>query len=72
MDLGPHAFFIVASYAVTVLIIAALILRAWIDHRLQVRALADLEARGGKRRSHEVSTPRAAAGPSALPAPGGR
>ena len=39
------------SYVVTALVVAGLILRAVIDHRIQVRALADLEARGVGRRS---------------------
>jgi heme exporter protein D len=51
MALGPHAFFILAAYAVTALIVGALILRAIIDQRAQVRALADLERRGVARRS---------------------
>lgn len=51
MDLGPHAFFIVAAYAVSALVIAGLILRAVLDHRTQLLALADLEARGVRRRS---------------------
>ncbi len=46
-----HAGFIVASYAVTALVIAGLVLRAVIDHRAQTRALAELEARGAGRRS---------------------
>lgn len=51
MQLGPHAAFIIAAYAVAALAIAALI--AWViaDHRAQARLLADLEARGMKRRS---------------------
>ena len=53
MDLGPHAFFIVAAYAATALVVAALILNAVLDHRAQVRALAELEARGVTRRSQE-------------------
>jgi heme exporter protein D len=55
MDLGPHAFFILASYAAAALILAALILNAVLDHRAQVRALADLEARGVTRRSQDAS-----------------
>ena len=51
MDLGPHAFFIMAAYAVTAVIVGGLILRAVIDHRLQLRALAALEDRGVRRRS---------------------
>ena len=41
-----HTFFIAFSYALTALVMTGLILRAIIDHRIQVRALADLEARG--------------------------
>jgi heme exporter protein D len=51
MDLGPHAFFIVAAYAVTFVIVSGLILRAVLDHSAQVRALAELESRGIRRRS---------------------
>ena len=49
--LGPYAGFIVAAYALTALVIGALI--AWLvwDGRRQARALTDLEARGIKRRS---------------------
>ncbi|WP_445501246.1 heme exporter protein CcmD [Microvirga sp. G4-2] len=46
-----HTFFIVFSYALTALVIAGLTLRAVIDHRAQVRALAELESRGVGRRS---------------------
>ncbi|HZB63084.1 MAG TPA: heme exporter protein CcmD [Microvirga sp.] len=49
--MGTHAFFIAFSYALTALVIAGLILRAIIDHRMQVRALAELESRGVSRRS---------------------
>ena len=49
--MGQYTFFIALSYAVTALVIAGLILRAFIDHRAQVRALAELEARGVSRRS---------------------
>jgi heme exporter protein D len=51
MDLGPHWAFIVWSYALAVAAVAALV--AWIvlDHRLQLKTLADLEARGLRRRS---------------------
>jgi heme exporter protein D len=51
MDMGPHAFFILASYGVTAMVLAALILRAVFDHRVQLRALAELEGRGMRRRS---------------------
>jgi heme exporter protein D len=46
-----HTFFIVFSYILTALVVVGLILRAIIDHRIQVRALAELEARGIGRRS---------------------
>ena len=46
-----HTFFIVFSYVLTALVIAGLVLRAVIDHRAQVRALAELESRGIGRRS---------------------
>jgi len=51
MNLGPHADFIVAAYAVTVFAVAALV--AWIilDHAAQRRILGDLEERGVTRRS---------------------
>lgn len=54
MDLGPHAFFIIASYAVTAVIVGALIARAVLDHRSQRRKLAELEERGLRRRSSDV------------------
>ena len=57
MDLGPHAVFIVMAYAATGLIVAGLILRAALDHRAQVRALARLEARGLRRRSDSSPLP---------------
>ena len=49
--MGPHTGFILASYAVTAMVIGALVLRAILDHRAQVRALADVESRGMARRS---------------------
>lgn len=51
MDLGPHAAFIIASYALFALVLGLLI--AWLvaDGRRQAAALADLEARGVRRRS---------------------
>ena len=47
----PHAGFILAAYAVTALVIGGLVLRAALDHRAQTRALAELKARGIRRRS---------------------
>jgi heme exporter protein D len=51
VDLGPHAGFIVAAYAIALGVVAALI--AWIvlDHRAQLRLLDDLERAGVTRRS---------------------
>lgn len=51
IDLGPHAGFIEAAYAVTALIIAALVLWVVLDRRRQQRLIADLEAQGIVRRS---------------------
>jgi heme exporter protein D len=50
-DLGPHAAFIIAAYAMAALVVTGLI--AWVlaDHAAQRRLLADLEARGVTRRS---------------------
>lgn len=51
MDLGPHAGFIVAAYAVALAIVAGLIAWIVIDHRAQRRILEDLERAGVTRRS---------------------
>jgi heme exporter protein D len=53
MDLGPHASFIIASYAASALILALLI--GWIvaENRALKRTLAELDARGITRRSDE-------------------
>ena len=58
MDLGPHAVFILAAYAATAAIIGALIARSVIDHRAQVRTLAELEGRGARRRSQREDADR--------------
>ena len=50
-NLGPHAAFIAAAYAVAALVVAALIGWVALDHRAQRRKLASLEAHGVKRRS---------------------
>jgi heme exporter protein D len=55
MNLGQHAFFIAASYGVTAMIVVGLILSAVRAYRAQVRALAELEARGVTRRSQDLS-----------------
>lgn len=49
--LGNHPGFILASYGLTVVVIVALFAWIVIDGRAQRRQLADLEARGIKRRS---------------------
>jgi len=54
MDLGPHSAFIVAAYAVAVLIVAAMVAWVRIDHRRQIKILAELEARGVMRRSERT------------------
>jgi heme exporter protein D len=51
VDLGPHAGFILAAYAAAALIAAALVAWVVIDHRLQRRVLADLDAQRVRRRS---------------------
>ncbi len=55
MNLGAHADFIIASYAVTVFVIAALV--AWVarDYSAQRRILGDREDRGVTRRSLRAS-----------------
>lgn len=57
-DLGPHAAFIWASYLTAFIVLGALIVWLRFDARRQVRLLADLEARGIRRRS----APKAKAG----------
>jgi heme exporter protein D len=51
MNLGPHADFIVAAYAVTVLVVAALIAWVVLDYWAQRRILGELEDRGVTRRA---------------------
>jgi heme exporter protein D len=51
MEAANHMGFIVAAYAVTVIIVATLIAWVMLDHRAQQRALADLDKRGVSRRS---------------------
>ena len=51
MNLGPHADFIVAAYAVTLFVVAALIVWVLLDYAAQRRILGDLEERGVTRRS---------------------
>ncbi len=56
MDLGPHAIFIWLCYAAVTLVLAGIGLWLGLDGRRQAKALADLEARGIRRRSAS-STP---------------
>jgi heme exporter protein D len=51
MNLGPHADFIVAAYAVTMFVVAALVAWVALDYSAQRRILGDLEERGVMRRS---------------------
>jgi heme exporter protein D len=50
-DLGPHAAFILWSYAVTFAVLGGLVAWAALDYRGQVARLKELEARGLTRRS---------------------
>ena len=54
MTLGPHADFIIASYAVTMFVIAALVAWVALDYSAQRRILGDLEDRGVTRRSQRT------------------
>jgi heme exporter protein D len=56
MALGPHAVFIIAAWAVTVGVVAAMIAWVMLDYRRQLRILADLEQRGITRRSAATSS----------------
>ena len=51
MDLGPHAAFIIASYAIVAIVMVGLVAWLILDGRRQQRILDDLEARGVRRRS---------------------
>jgi heme exporter protein D len=55
MNLGPHADFIVAAYAMAVLVVAMLTGWVALDHRAQKRRLAQLEASGVTRRSDRAA-----------------
>jgi len=51
MNLGPHADFIVAAYAIATLVLLAMIGWVVLDHRAQKLKLARLETDGVTRRS---------------------
>ncbi len=56
MDLGPHATFILASYALVTLVLVGLAAWLWLDGRHQEQLIADLERRGVRRRSRSGAT----------------
>jgi heme exporter protein D len=49
--LGPHAAYILASYALAAIIVGGLAIHAVLDYRTQRAALQRLEASGTRRRS---------------------
>jgi heme exporter protein D len=51
LDLGKHAVFIWSSYAVVAIVIAGLIAWLIVEGRKYQRQIAQLEARGTRRRS---------------------
>jgi heme exporter protein D len=51
MNLGPHAEFIIASYALALFVVVALTAWVTLDYAAQRRLLGDLEERGVTRRS---------------------
>jgi heme exporter protein D len=53
--MDPHTGFIVAAYLVAALVVASLATWVVVDHRMQRRALAELEARGVTRRSDRAA-----------------
>ena len=55
MNLGPHADFIIASYALTAVVVAAMIAWVLFDYAAQRRVLGELEERGVTRRSQRES-----------------
>jgi len=51
MNLGPHADFIIASYAVTAFVVAVMVAWVVLDHSTLRRMLGGLEQQGLTRRS---------------------
>jgi heme exporter protein D len=51
MNLGPHADFIIAAYAIAALIVVGLIVWVELDNRALRRQLKTLHAQGATRRS---------------------
>jgi len=58
MASGPYAPFIIASYAIAIGVVVGLVVWVLADYRRQRRILAELEARGIKRRSSPREEPR--------------
>ena len=54
MNLGPHADFLIAAYAVAALVIIGLIVWVELDNRAQRRHLQNLHAQGVTRRSGQT------------------
>ena len=57
IDLGPHAAYISVAYLAALVVLGSLIVWLRLDARRQMQLLADLEARGIRRRS--ASAPKA-------------
>jgi heme exporter protein D len=55
MDLGPHAIYVWAAYAVTALALAGLAAWLVLDGRRQHRLIDELDQRGTRRRSDRRS-----------------
>ena len=55
MNLGPHAAFIVISYAAAIVIVGVLILWVALDRRHLQRTMEELEGQGLTRRSERAS-----------------
>ncbi len=56
MDLGPHAAFIIGSYAVVTVVMVGLVAWLILDGRRHRRALEALEAQGIRRRSRQTGS----------------
>jgi len=57
VNLGPHAEFIIAAYALAVFVVAGLAAWVTLDYASQRRILGDLEERGVTRRSQRSGSP---------------
>lgn len=51
IDLGPHAIFIISSYAGTFLVTALMIIWVWMNSKRQLARLDKLQSMGIRRRS---------------------